>query len=287
MDTISQSDAIAMAPIAGDERARFFTADRFDRLECLTATFRTHCYAPHTHETYAIGAILAGVETWNARGARHYAGPGDLAFNNPFDVHDGAPHGAGYSYRMTYPSIDLLQRIACEVSGRDDAGVPFFPAPAIYDPEGVALFAAAHRVLEHGTDALEGDERLYRAFTHCVVRHAEIRPAATGREPGPIARVRALLAERHAEDLTLAQLAAEAGLSPHHLIRAFRRETGHTPHAYLIDRRIDVARVRLRRGESPADVAAATGFCDQAHLTRAFKARVGVTPGAFRTGTAR
>lgn len=287
MQTITQSDAIAQAPIARDERARFFTAARFGGLECLTATFRTHCYAPHTHETYAIGAILAGVETWNARGARHYAGPGDLVFNNPFDIHDGAPHGDGYSYRMTYPSIDLVRRIAGEVSGRTDVGVPHFPSPARYDPEGVALFAGAHRVLEQGGDALAGDEWLYRAFSHCVVRHAEIRPAETGRERGPVARIRALLAERHAEDLTLAELAAEADLTPHHLIRAFRRETGHTPHAYLIDRRVDAARVRLRRGEAPAEVAAATGFCDQAHLTRAFKARVGVTPGAFRDGTAR
>ena len=77
-----------------------------------------------------------------------------------------------------------------------------------------------------------------------------------------------------------------AGLPRHHLIRAFRRETGLTPHAYLIDVRVRRARERLRRGESLGEVAAATGFCDQPHLTRAFKARLGVTPGAFRAAHA-
>ena len=69
-------------------------------------------------------------------------------------------------------------------------------------------------------------------------------------------------------------MARRCGLPRHHLIRAFRRETGLTPHAYLVDVRVRRARDRLRRGEMPGDVAAATGFCDQAHLTRAFKARL-------------
>jgi AraC-like DNA-binding protein len=287
MDPITQVDAVGSAPLFGNERARFFAATRFGGLECLTATFRTHRYALHTHETYVIGCILAGCETWTVRGRRHYAGPGDLAFINPHDVHDGAPYGEGYSYRMTYPPVTLVERVAAEVVGRAGIGTPFFPAPVVHDPNGVALFTAAHRLLEEGGDPLLADELLLRAFAHCLVRHARIVPAPAGREKGSVARVKALLGARHAEELTLAELAAEAGLSRHHLIRAFRRETGHTPHAYLVDRRIDAAKHLLRRGETPADVAAATGFCDQAHLTRAFKARIGVTPGVYRAAVSR
>jgi AraC-like DNA-binding protein len=73
-------------------------------------------------------------------------------------------------------------------------------------------------------------------------------------------------------------------LSPFHLLRAFRRETGLTPHAYLMSCRVNAARDRLSRGLPPADVAAVCGFFDQSHLTRVFKAHTGVTPGAFRAG---
>jgi AraC-like DNA-binding protein len=284
MDGITQ--AMAVGPLAKSERARFFTAGRFDDLECLTATFTTHRYALHIHDTYVVGGILAGCETWTVRGSRHYAGPGDFVFNHPHDVHDGEAYGGGYCYRMTYPTVALLQAIAADVSGSATAGTPTFTAPVIHDPQAVALLMEAHRVLEAGNRTLAADELLARAYANCLARHARIAPVPIGRERGTVARVKALLAQRHAEDLPLTILAAEAGLSPHHLIRAFRRETGLTPHAWLINRRVDVAKARLRRGETPAAVAAATGFCDQAHLTRAFKARIGVTPGVYRTAVA-
>jgi AraC-like DNA-binding protein len=66
------------------------------------------------------------------------------------------------------------------------------------------------------------------------------------------------------------------------LIRVFRAEVGLTPHAYVVDVRVRRAQALLKEGASPADAAARVGFADQAHLTRAFKARVGVAPGAYR-----
>jgi AraC-like DNA-binding protein len=280
MEAITQS--AALSPLAGRERARFFMAGRFAGLECMTATFHTHCYALHTHDTYSIGAILDGCETWHARGRQHYAGAGNLVFVNPQDAHDGAPHGGGYAYRMTYPTVAMITEIAAEIAGRTAVGTPSFAEAAVHDPEGVALFTAAHRALEDDNDPLAAEELLHRAYARCLARNGRVEIAAVGREHGPVARVKALLSDHHADDLTLTALAATAGLSRHHLIRAFRRETGFTPHAYLVNCRVDAAKTRLRRGESPADVAVMTGFCDQAHLTRAFKARIGVTPGVYR-----
>lgn len=280
MDAITQDKALG--PIAAGESARFFVAERFDALECLTARFTDHAYAPHRHETYVVGVIDAGCETWTARGARHYAGPGGFAFNDPEVVHDGAPLDGGYSYRMTYPSLDLVRAVAADVAGYERGDTPSFRDCSVEDPEGAALFYAAHRALETDADRLAAEEAMTRALAHVLVRHARVTARALGAEAGPVARVRALIDENFGEDLTLGTLAVTAGLTPHHLIRAFRKETGLTPHAYLVDRRVRAARDRLKAGERPAEVAAAVGFADQAHLTRAFKARLAVTPGAFR-----
>ncbi len=263
-----QEQALAETPLKAGERAHLFAARRFDGLEFLAATFRTHAYAPHAHDTYAIGTILTGCEIWHARGRRLYAGPGDLVMNQPLDVHDGAPSEGGYRYRMSYPGLDV--------------GTPFFREPVVHDPDGAALFAVAHRLLEEGADALAGEEALLQAYAAMLARHADLGPRPIGREPGPVDRARALIEARYDEDLSLAEIGAAVGLPRHHLIRAFRVETGLTPHAFLVDVRVRRARDRLRRGEAPVAVAAATGFSDQAHLTRAFKARLGVTPGAFR-----
>jgi AraC-like DNA-binding protein len=85
------------------------------------------------------------------------------------------------------------------------------------------------------------------------------------------------------DEIELVELARVAGLSRSHFIRAFRKETGLTPHAYLIDQRFRAASRLLGCGESPSDVALACGFFDQSHLNRVFKARMGVTPGIYRT----
>lgn len=282
MDPISQADALRDSPLREGEHAHLFAAPRFAGLEFLAATFRTHAYAPHTHDTYAIGTIEIGCEIWNARGRTLYATAGDIVLNHPFDVHDGAPSEGGYRYRMTYPTVALLQEIAGSLTGREVTGTPFFPEPVVHDPEVAALFGEAHRLVEAGRDGLAGEEALLRSYAHCLSRHADLSVRSIGRESGPIATVCAMIEARHDEDLSLADLAAHCGLPRHHLIRAFRRETGLTPHAFLVDIRVRRARERLRRGETPGAVAAATGFCDQAHLTRAFKARLGVTPGVFR-----
>lgn len=283
MELITQEQALSDAPLRAGERAHLFTTRRFDGLEFLSATFRTHAYAPHAHDTYAIGTIELGCEIWHARGRRLYAGAGDIVMNHPLDVHDGAPSEGGYRYRMSYPSVALMQELAASLSGRDQIGTPFFAEPVTRDPEGAALFAAAHRLLEDEGDALAGEEALLRAYACMLGRHADLSVRPVGREAGPVAAAKAMIEACHDEDLALADLAKVAGLPRHHLIRAFRRETGLTPHAWLIDVRVRRARERLRRGEAPGEVAAATGFCDQAHLTRAFKARYGVTPGVFRT----
>lgn len=68
---------------------------------------------------------------------------------------------------------------------------------------------------------------------------------------------------------------------PAHLVRAFSGAYGIAPHQYLMSRRVDRARRLLLEGRPPGEVASATGFYDQSHLTRHFKKLVGVTPGRY------
>lgn len=56
---------------------------------------------------------------------------------------------------------------------------------------------------------------------------------------------------------------------------------GVSPYAYVVGRRIDLARGLLLEGAKPADVAVSVGFYDQAHLTRHFKKYTATTPAQF------
>jgi AraC-like DNA-binding protein len=63
---------------------------------------------------------------------------------------------------------------------------------------------------------------------------------------------------------------------------SFKRHYGMTPHAFLVNRRIQFARRQLREGKLIADVALDSGFADQAHFQRAFKQHLAATPGQYR-----
>ncbi|MEN3309532.1 MAG: hypothetical protein V7603_5734, partial [Micromonosporaceae bacterium] len=101
------------------------------------------------------------------------------------------------------------------------------------------------------------------------------------------ARVRDELHARHLDDLDMEDLARAAGHSRFAVYRAFRAAYGMAPSDYQRQLRLRAARDLLATGWNPAAAAAATGFVDQAHLTRWFVRCFGLTPGVFaRSSTA-
>ena len=98
-----------------------------------------------------------------------------------------------------------------------------------------------------------------------------------------LSRVQELIESRLDADLSLQELAAEAGYSRSHFLRAFHATTGVTPHRYVLNRRIERARRLLGESEmSIAQVAYRCGFSSQAHLTLVFRKVCGLTPGEYR-----
>ena len=112
---------------AGDV-THFWRVPRYRGLDCLRATFRRHAYARHSHDTYAIAAVLAGCETFFHRGEQHYAPAGSVAVVCPDEIHDGEPYGGGFEYRTFYPSAELMQEIAEDVAGRPLSRAALVPA---------------------------------------------------------------------------------------------------------------------------------------------------------------
>ena len=86
-------------------------------------------------------------------------------------------------------------------------------------------------------------------------------------------------------DLAIQKLAGLAGVSAHQLSRAFKSVVGESPHNYVVQRRTDAARQLLLHENYPlADIAFATGFSSQSHMTTVFKKVLGVTPASIRRG---
>ena len=128
-------------------------------------------------------------------------------------------------------------------------------------------------------DALAAEEYLVRlAVPLLQIRNS---PAGPRGNPPAVAKAKERIDDDPASPVTLAELAALCGIGRFQLVRTFAREFGATPHAYLVQRRVRLARQLLLAGETPAGAAHGSGFADQSHMTRAFVRHFGVTPARY------
>ena len=90
--------------------------------------------------------------------------------------------------------------------------------------------------------------------------------------------------EHFAEAITIEELARKAGLSQYHFIRTFKKETGFTPHQYIINTRISAAKYLLKNSHmSVKDICFHSGFSCESVFCSAFKRHQGMTPEQYRT----
>ncbi|MCK6523146.1 helix-turn-helix domain-containing protein [Myxococcota bacterium] len=149
----------------------------------------------------------------------------------------------------------------------------------------VSLSPDRQRQLRQATARLAGEEEgLSRDTALCALLdglltpHLEEAPRPQRAPPRAMRRVYETIVERRFETLSLAELAALAGVHEVYLVRAFRRAYGIPPHALQLELRVEAARLALARGATGAQLAAELGFFDQSHFIRHFKRIVGVTP---------
>lgn len=113
-----------------------------------------------------------------------------------------------------------------------------------------------------------------------------------GRSPAPerhlrpaYQRVLEQISAEFDQPLTIAQLAATAGRTPQAFLREFTRMVGMTPHAFIVETRLQAARVLIEREAAPLSlIAAECGFTHQSHMGVAFRKVLGQSPGAYRAG---
>lgn len=127
-------------------------------------------------------------------------------------------------------------------------------------------------------------------LAHLILATLARRPdrALPGLAPGVLNRVQDYVAAHLHAPITVADLAAAAGLAPSRFALQFNAATGSTPHRYVLCRRIERAQQLLRDGRpNTAEVAIDCGFSSQQHMTSAMRRLAGVTPGQVRRAATR
>jgi AraC-like DNA-binding protein len=132
-------------------------------------------------------------------------------------------------------------------------------------------------------DAPERNTALHAlALTLAVRLSRQARSLVTVKPPW-VEEAEAVISGRYFEDLRLAALSDEIGVAPSTLAAAFRRYLHKSVGEFLIEVRLHHARAEILQSAAPlSNVAVSCGFYDQAHLTRAFRRRYGITPARLR-----
>jgi AraC-like DNA-binding protein len=250
-------------------------------IERAEVRLRRSAYAPHRHDTYAIGMTTAGVQSFRYRGERRICLPGRMHVLYPDELHDGAAAtAAGFAYRILYIAPELVR------AALDGGALPFVADP-VHE-----VTPVARPVIEALQDLDELLTDLAAAALAAAV--ADALSALSGRAGGDaspidlaaVARVRDHLAARPTEPAPAATLEAIAGTDRFTLARHFRRAVGTSPDRYRTMRRLALARAAIQNGMPLARAAAQTGFADQSHMGRQFKRAYGLTPARWSALTA-
>jgi AraC family transcriptional regulator len=201
-----------------------------------------------------------------------------------------APAGQSCSYVLPVEISLLVVEIPAEAfEGHAEANRDLgrLHAGRHHDPLPMLLAERLWTLPENSVSRLEADS-LLSALATLLVQVSYIRPpqrqTTGGLAPWQLRRVTDHMGNHLDRDVTLAELAALVGLSPHHFCRAFATSTGLPPHRWLVERRVERAKEMMaahpRLGLT--EVALAVGYAGQSALATAFRRVTGTTPSAWR-----
>lgn len=228
---------------------------RGDRAEVIVCRGSALSYPRHNHVSMlTLGLVLEGaVELTTDRGAGLYRE------NGLFALLPYAPHSL--SARAPYTLVSLCVPKELAVPGNLEEAQE-----------------AAASLLRRTLGRPEAERRLLEGLSGLILAGE----GAPGNSGGPLESLRARLEIEPELPCSLEDMAALARMSKYHLVRAFRREAGLTPHQFQLQNRVRKGQRLLDGPATVAEAAAAAGFCDQSHFDRHFKRLVGLTPADYK-----
>ncbi len=265
-------------------RIDFWRPDEIKGLVLHRGARATHPHPRHWHEELHLCLYTAGSGFLGCRGNSYMVSAGSLVLMPPGEVHENwVKKDSGCSFRGVYFEVELLRQAARDITDRDSP--PEFSLMVFRDAMVQKSLTRLHNAFKFPDSRLRREELVLElAYLLVTACSKTTRPENNvGCEGRAVRLARSFIDEHFAGSISLEGLGRLTNLSPFHLHRVFRRQTGMPPHAYQTQVRVNRAKQLLLRGWPLAEVALATGFADQSHLTRHFLRLVGVTPGRYPT----
>jgi AraC family transcriptional regulator len=149
----------------------------------------------------------------------------------------------------------------------------------------LVAYARSAMLQDEGADTLAVEALGYLAYSEAMrgIRALRQRTQSRALSNRQMARLIAYIDDNLSVPLSIADLAKTVGVPIATFRQQFLRHTGQSVHKYIIERRLQLAcRLLMKPDAAVPDIAAASGFSSQQHMTMAFKNRLGITPKSFQ-----
>ena len=240
-------------------------------------------FARHIHNGHVLWLNSKGGERYELKGCTNILQPGSISIIEPGIVHSNKPWNLVRRHlRSLYLGKEFFLYLEKLFMG-ETKGELTLPTSVIENRKCWQLAILLHEAIINNQDQLLVEELILSLFSKLkMLQFGEvISRGISDNSSSSIKNIVEFMRAGSSDDISLDKLAEIARCTSYHVIRLFRNQVGMSPHAYLVQLRLERARELIDSGQGIAEAALLAGFSDQSHLTRSFKKRYGLTPGLY------
>ncbi|MCF2826587.1 MULTISPECIES: AraC family transcriptional regulator [unclassified Pseudoalteromonas] len=264
------------------EKSKIWKDKSVEGVELLSAQYTKFEFAKHWHDELAIGVIEEGAEGILYGGQKLIVPKHHVVAINPSEVHTGFPGvPSGWRYRMFYFDLAFLQRLFDNMSVHLE---PVVNRTIIDDNRLFLGLLQLHQAMEQASFTLTKESLLLMTLEKVFTQYGSVtNPENTAFiDTHSVFRARDYLFDNWQENISLNDLECLTDSTRFQLIKGFNSAFGLTPHQFLLQIKIQKAKLLLAKGMTCVDTALTCGFYDQSHFSRNFKRAYGVSPSNYR-----
>ena len=238
-------------------------------ITALSASITDFTYKKHSHQEYAIGVTLRGIQHYNLDGSLQLSYQNGVMLFNPEQAHDGRAHDeAGLDYVMLYIEPQLLLEVI------EKKEIVRFSTPIVYDNRlEQRILSLSNAILSEKDEALCSE--LLLSLTDSLIQT----DLSTDykKDNAIIRKAKDMLHTNLENVLKLDEIGKELNLSKFQFIRLFKAHTGISPYQYFLNCKIERAKQLIEKNGDIYSAVAECGFVDLTHLNKHFKSVYGTT----------
>ncbi len=264
----------------------FFKDEKLPFIEARFVLDSQYHYNEHFHDTLSIGAIEYGQAAFTHKNEEHILRPNMLAVINPNIVHSCNPiENEARTYHMIYIDSVWCKGLQETIFGKLDSFIEI-PNVDINDKELFDEFIALnYLLLDSKVFYMEKEEVLQHFLnklfkTYCSKKSIDVKKKST--MDTLIIKAQAYIKENSYKNITIKEISEYLEISEFYFIKLFKQSTHLTPHAFLLNQKVEVAKELLSQNKDISQIAYELGFSDQSHLNRVFKHYVAATPYEYK-----